>query len=144
MPSTLTITALSESQEGTIGNDWRYSLKASVYSGALTGEGTIDVAKHDLASGTTQEPPGPPAPLVLAAGEAGDEIHVDLRLTATEVDLLQNDEGTKAVSFKLQNPAAGAPAHAEEREVTVGVTEVPSGVGTAVFVLKLGLRLESS
>ena len=54
MGSTLTLRLISESQEGVIGDDWKYVLHAKVYNEGLTGEGSIDVKKHTLDSGQTQ------------------------------------------------------------------------------------------
>jgi hypothetical protein len=143
MACKITISLLSESQTGTIGNDWKYSLEAKIFSGALTGKGTINVAKHTLDSGKTQVPPGPPEPLVLAAGEPGDEILVDLRAAVAEVDLIKNDTAEMTSSFKLTCPAAGAAAVVEEREISLGVEEEPSGIGSAVFKLAFRVSLES-
>ncbi len=144
MPCTLTLSVLSENQEGDIGNDWKYTLSAKVYSGALTGQGAVEVAKHTLTSGTTQTPPGPPAAAVIAAGDAGADLKIELRLAAAEVDLLHNDTGEKAVDIRLTNPAAGASALVEEREISVGVTEAPSGIGNAVLTLKIRLELANA
>jgi len=147
MACKIAISLLSESQQGTIGNDWSYSLEAKVFgtrgSHALLGQGTIDVPKHRLDSGKTQVPPGPPKTLVLPAGEAGAEILVDLRVKAAEVDLLQNDTGEMTTSFKLTCPAAGGRPVIEEREVSLGVDERPSGIGQAVFKLSYRVTLES-
>ena len=143
MASTLTISLLSESQKGTIGNDWKYSLEAKVFSGGLKGKGTISVPKHTLDSGKTQAPPGPPQPLEIAAGEPGAEISLDLRLSVAEVDLLRNDTAEKTHSFKLTSPAAGGSPLVEERELTIGVSEEPSGIGNAVFKLAVRLTLAS-
>ena len=148
MACKLTVSLLSESQTGTIGNDWTYSLEVRVFrtdgDRALTGEGTISVPKHTLDSGKTQLPPGPPDALVLPAGEAGGGIFVDLRLAVAEVDLLQNDTADTTASFKMRCPAAGGPAVVEEREVWVSVAEQPSGVGRAVFRLNYRASLESA
>lgn len=144
MPSTLTMTVLSESQEGDIGDDWKYSLNAKVYSGALVGQGAIEVPKHNLGKGKTQEPPGPPGAAVIPAGEAGSEIQLQLKLSVAEVDLLKNDTGEKSISLSLTSPAAGEPPLVVEREITAGVSEAPSGVGNAVFKIAVRLVLESS
>ena len=143
MACKITISLLSESQKGTIGNDWKYTLEAKIFSGALTGKGKISVPKHTLDSGKTQLPPGPPEALVLPAGEAGEEVLVDLRISVAEVDLLQNDTAEMTSSFKLTSPLAGAAAVVEEREISLGVEEEPSGIGSAVFKLAFRVSLES-
>ncbi len=143
MACKITILLLSESQKGTIGNDWKYSFEARIFSGALTGEGTISVPTHRLDSGKTQVPPGPPEALVLPAGEAGAGILVDLRLKVAEVDPLMNDTAEMPTSFKLTCPAAGGAPVVEEREISLGVEEEPSGIGHAVFKLAYRVTLES-
>ena len=143
MACKITISPLSESQEGTIGNDWKYSIEAKIFSGALTGKGTIKVPKHRLDSGKPQVPPGPPEDLVLPAGEAGAEIRVDLRIKVAEVDLLQNDTAEMTSSFKRTCPPAGGAAVVEEREISLGVEEEPSGIGHAVFKLAYRGTVES-
>jgi hypothetical protein len=143
MACKITISLLHESQKGNIGNDWKYSLEAKIFSGALTGKGTISVPKHRLDSGKTQVPPGPPEALVLPAGEPGAEIRVDLRTKVAEVDVFQNDTAEMPSSFKLTCPAAGGAAVVEEREVSLGVEEEPSGIGHAVFTLAYRVTLES-
>ena len=143
MACKITILLLSESQKGTIGNDWKYSLEARIFSGAMTGEGTISVPKHRLDSGKAQVPPGPPEALVLPAGEAGAKILIDLRIKVAEVDLFQNDTAEMTTSFKLTCPAAGGAAVVEEREVSLGVEEEPSGIGHAIFHLAYRVTLEN-
>lgn len=143
MACTLTLTIVSESQEGTIGDDWKYDLEAKVFSGALVGHGNISVPKHTLASGDTQPPPGPPEPLVLSAGQPGDELRVQLHLKASEVDLLRNDVGETRVDFDVRCPPAGGAPVVVEREITVGVTEMPSQTATAEFKLVVTLSLTS-
>jgi len=143
MACKIAISLLSESQEGTIGNDWKYSVEAKVFSGPLTGEGAIQVRKHRLDSGKTQVPPGPPEDLVLPAGEAGDRIHVALRFNVAEVDLFKNDTGEATASLKLTCPPAGGAAVVEEREISIGVDEEPSGIGHAIFKLTYRVTLES-
>ena len=143
MACKITISLLSESQEGTIGNDWKYSLEARIFTKKLTGKGTIKVPKHRLDSGKPQVPPGPPEVLVLPAGEAGAKIRVDLRLKVAEVDLFVNDTGEMFTSFKLSCPLVGDAAVVEEREISTGVDEEPSGIGHAVFKLAYRVTLES-
>ena len=146
MACKITISLLSESQKGTIGNDWKYSLEAKVFgirgNHAMIGEGTIEVPKHRLDSGQTQEPPGPPKPLVISGAKPGAEILVDMRIKATEVDVLQDDTAELTTSFRTTCPEVGAPAVVVEREVSVGVEEEPSGVGLAVFKLRYRVTID--
>jgi hypothetical protein len=143
MACKITISVLSESQEGTIGKEWKYSIEAKIFSGALTGKGTLKVPKHRLDSGKTQVPPGPPEALVLPAGEAGAKIRVALRFEVAEVDLFKNDTGEMTASAKLTCPPAGGAAVVEEREISIGVDEEPSGIGHAIFKLAYRMTLES-
>ena len=135
MACKITFELLTESQTGTIGNDWKYELEAKIFSGRRIGEGTIKVKKHDLESGDTQKPPGPPAPMVLPAGEPGDDIRVALKLSVAEVDLFENDTGEMSTELRYTCPPAGSNPIVEERELSVGVVEQPSGIGTAEFTL---------
>jgi hypothetical protein len=144
MACKITILLLSESQEGTIGNDWKYDLEAKIFSGPRIGKGTIRVRKHTLESGLKLEPPpGPPEPLVLPAGEPGGKIRVDLRLSVAEVDLIENDTGEMSISVRLTCPGIGEPPVVEEREISVGVSEQPSGIGSASFKLALRMTVEN-
>ena len=144
MACKITIQLLTESQEGTIGNDWKYDLEAKIFSGRKIGEGTISVRKHNLESGEKREPPGPPEPLVLPAGEPGDNLRVELKLSVAEVDLFENDTGEMSSTIKLTCPAEGRSPVVHEREISVGVTEQPSGIGGAVFKLALRMTLEAA
>lgn len=149
MACTMTFSFLQESLSGKIGDDWKYSVHVQIYgagagSHAIISEGTLEVPEHNLKPGTTQAPPGPPEPLVLPAGAAGQDIRVELRFAAAEVDLVINDTGSKPASFTMTNPAAGAPAVAQEREISIGVEEEPSGIGTGVLTLKYRYEVASS
>ena len=87
MSCRLTMTLVSECQEGNIGEDWKYALDVEVQSGELRGQGSVSVAKHNLPSGIVREPYGSPAPQVLLTGECSDDLMLRMRLVATEVDL---------------------------------------------------------
>ena len=60
MACKVNMSLLTESQEGNIGSDWKYTVEAKVFNEGLKGTGSISVAKHILKSGTTQEPPTAP------------------------------------------------------------------------------------
>ena len=55
MACTLPVTLISESQDGDIGDDWRYELEVKNFSGGLTDDATISVPKHQLSPGATIE-----------------------------------------------------------------------------------------
>ena len=144
MPCKITILPVSETQEGNIGNDWKFDLEAKIFSGPRIGQGTISVPKHTLESGQKLEPPhGTPEPLVLPAGEPGGDITVDLKMSVAEVDLIENDTAEISSLLRLTCPGAGEPPVVEERELSVGVTEQPSGFGSATFKLALRMTLEN-
>lgn len=143
MPCTLTIAVLSENQEGNVGKDWKYTLEAKVFAGALVGQGALQVPEHLLASGETRTPGADARTAIALNADAGAKLNVELHLVATEVDVLRDDVGEKRASFAMQTPAAGAAPVVQEREITAGVTEEPSGAGNAVLTLKLRLTLES-
>lgn len=144
MACKISISFLTESVTGDIGDDWKYSLAAKVFgagegSHALISQGELAVPEHNLKPGTTQPAPEGTEPLVLDAGDAGRDIRVELRFAAVEVDVLQNDTGELASSFTATCPAAGADPVVMERDISIGVEEAPSGIGTAV--LKLTYRI---
>jgi hypothetical protein len=143
MACKVTLTLLTESQQGNIGDDWKYDLEAKVFNEGLKGTGNIKIKKHTLSSGATQEPPGPPAPVEIPAGEGGTELMVRLTLHATEVDFFKSDSGETQVNFHMPAPSAGSAPIVRETEVSVGVRESP-GLMDETAVLTLALRLEAS
>ncbi len=54
MTCKLTMTLISEHQEGNCGNDWKYDLDAKVFHEGLKGEGRVSVPKHTLDAGRRQ------------------------------------------------------------------------------------------
>ena len=140
MGSKLTLRLVSESQEGKIGDDWKYTLSAKVYNEGLKGEGSISVKKHTLATGTTQEPPGPPEALVMNAGESGKSLNIKLHLHATEVDLFKSDSGEHSLQVSMNTPQPGGEPITLNTDISVGVQESPGFVDqTAILTLKLEL-----
>lgn len=123
MKGKVTLSVLSESHEGNAGNDWKYQLQAKVFNRGLKGKGVIKVEKHDLPSGASQAPPGPPAPVAIAAGDYNNEIKIKLRLEAHEVDLFRNDVGLTDVDLYLACPGPGAEPLVHERDISVGVSD---------------------
>jgi hypothetical protein len=143
MACTVTLTLLSESQQGNIGDDWKYNLEAKVFNQGLQGTGTIAVPKHTLSSGASQEPPGPPAPVEITAGDGGTELMIRLTLTATEVDFFKSDSGETQINFHMPAPSPGSAPIARETEISVGVRESP-GLMDETAVLTLQLKLVAS
>lgn len=138
MEGKVTLSVLSESHEGSAGNDWKYQLEAKVFNRGLKGQGLITVKKHQLPSGVTQAPPGPPAAVEIPVGDYSNEIKVKLRLVATEVDLFQNDVGVTDIDLYLNCPGPGAEPLVHERDLSVGVSD--SG-RDSVVVIKVRLVL---
>ena len=141
MEGKVTLSVLSESHEGTAGNDWKYQIEAKVFNRGLKGQGIIEVRKHNLPSGTTQAPPGPPDAIEVPAGDCNDEIKVKLRLKAIEVDLFRNDVGVTDIDLYLNCPGPGAEPLVHERDLSVGVSD--SGRDSVVTIkVKLVLSCE--
>jgi hypothetical protein len=140
MTRKVTVSVISERQDGKIGDDWRYEVEARVFNQGLKGKGTIKVEKHTLASGVTMEPHGSPDALVLDVGEGGSELKVWLKLIATEVDLFRNDTGESDLNFSLVCPSPGETAIVVEKEISCGVTEKPVlADNTSIFTVLVRL-----
>ena len=139
----VTVSVLSEGQEGDIGDDWKFDLAVKVFNQGFKGEGNIKVKKHSLPAGVVQDPPGPPEPLVLQAGEGEQNILIRLTLVATEVDLFQNDSGTVESDLTCPCPTVEDRISAHQTELSVGVRESPGFLNqVAVFTLKLRIVIE--
>jgi len=140
MKGKVTFSVLTESHEGPIGEDWRYWIEAKVFNQGLQGQGTIKVEKHSLPSGTTQEPPGPPAPVEMSAGDYYNQLKIKLTLEATEVDLFRNDVGKTDIDLNLDCPKPGESPRTYDKEISVGVVESPGITGeTSIVTLKVRL-----
>jgi len=143
MEGKVTFSILTENHEGPIGEDWRYWIEAKVFNRGLQGQGTINVEKHNLPSGTTQAPPGPPEPIEIPAGDHNNQLKVKLTLEATEVDLFRNDVGKTDIDLYLDCPGPGESQRVHEREISVGVVESPGITGeTSIVTLKIRLVLD--
>jgi hypothetical protein len=123
MEGKVTLSVLKESHEGNAGNDWKYQLEAKVFSRGLKGQGVIKVGKHDLPSGVTQTPPGPPAAVEIPISDCSDEIKIKIRLEAVEVDLFRNDVGLTDIDLYLKFPGPGAEPLVHDRDISVGVSD---------------------
>ena len=140
MACKVNLSLLTESQVGNIGNDWKYSVEAKVFNQGLKGSGNIDVARHSLESGTTQEPPGPPADVDIPAGKCGSRLMIKLKLDATEVDFFKNDSGTHTINLKMACPGEGNTPQVLEADISIGVRESPGLIDeNAIFTLRVRL-----
>lgn len=142
MSCTLTMKLVSESQEGNIGEDWRYDLDVRVSSGGQQGQGRIKVPKHNLPSGLVQEPHGSPEPQVVFTGDCEDALHVEMRLVATEVDMFVNDVGKVRKELIIQCPGVSGTTVTKDCDIEVGVREMPRIFPQkAVFTLRVRFML---
>ncbi len=145
MEGKVVFSVIKENHEGPIGDDWRYWIEAKVFNQGLQGRGTIKVAKHSLPTGTTQEPPGPPEPVEIPAGDASNPLKIKLTLEATEVDLFRNDVGKTDIDVILQCPGPGQAPLVHEHDISVGVVESPGITGeTSIITLTVRLVLSCS
>jgi hypothetical protein len=118
-------------------------VEAKVFNEGLKGKGTIKVPKHTLSSGVTQEPPGPPEPVVMEAGHCGDDVLVRIQVNATEVDWLIHDKGSASLDVAIKCPGEGAAPITKEAEISVGVRESPGLSGeTSIFRVLVRLVAE--
>jgi len=145
MSCRLTMTLISESQEGNIGEDWKYKIDASVVSDGDKGQGSISVAKHNLPSGVVREPHGSPPPQVLFTGDCSGELQVHINLVATEVDLFINDVGKLKRELVIQCPGPAGGTVTKELDLAVNVRESPPILPQkAVFTLRVRFQLTCS
>jgi len=142
MICTLTMTLISETQEGDIGEDWKYDLAVKVFNGKLDGEATVKVPKHNLPSGIVRVPHGAPEPVVLFRGECDEPLLVRMNLTATEVDMFVNDVGKACKDLQIERPLPGTEKVTKEVDIAAGVRESPGIVPkTAVFTVRVRFTL---
>ncbi len=144
MTCKLTMTLISEGQEGNCGDDWKYDLDLKVFNQGLKGTGSISVPKHTLYPGMVQEPHGSPDPIIIFAGECLTELLVRLELTATEVDMFVNDVGKASKDIKIEIPGPGGHTVTQEVEIAAGVRESPGVLDkNSVLTLRVRITLES-
>src|SRR5262245_14141744 len=98
MECKITVSVVEESLAGDIGDDWEYSVTATVLdaTGAATASGRISVQEHRLKPGTSQPPPQAVG-VKIPAGACGRAPKVELALDVSEVDWLVNDPASKTV-----------------------------------------------
>ena len=143
MSCTLTAMLISESQEGNIGEDWKYDLDVKVSSGDQKGRGRFKVPKHNLPSGMVQEPHGSPPPQAVFTGECVDELKVAMRLVATEVDMFVNDVGKIDRDLIIKCPGVAGTTVTKDCDIEVLVREMPRILPQkALFTLRVRLTLQ--
>ncbi len=142
MTCSLTMTLISEHQEGECGDDWKYELGVKVFNQGLQGEGLFSVPKHTLQAGVVEKPHGLPEPLLVFAGECTGELLVKMHLEATEVDLFVNDVGKASMVFKLECPGSAGGSVTKEVEIAAGVREAPAFLNKdSVFTVQVRFDL---
>lgn len=138
----VTMSLVSERQDGPIGDDWKYEVEAKVFNEGLKGKGQIKVPKHTLPEGSTQDPPGPPTPVVMEGGECGGTILVRVVVNATEVDMFISDKGSSSLDITMKCPGAGEAPITKDTEVSVGVRESP-GISGETSIFRVVIRLQA-
>ena len=144
MSCKVTMTVVSETQEGNIGDDWKYDLEAKVFCEGLQSDTTLSIPRHQLKSGEVQSPFGNPSPLVLFEGECEEELLLRLKLSVTEVDFLISDRGEVSKDIRLEMPCQGKTGYSRDFDIAAGVRESPGiRYKNAVFTLRLRLLVET-
>src|SRR5437867_1723209 len=141
MECKLTVSVVEESLVGDIGDDWEYSVTATVFDakGGTTGSGKIRVEEHRLTPGTSQPPPKVVG-VRIPAGACGTPAKVGLTVDVKEVDWLVDDLATKTVVVPIDSPGVGKPPFTKEVVIPIQVREQPRVLGgEATFKLKVRL-----
>lgn len=142
MTCTLTMMLISETQEGNVGEDWKYSVAVRAIDGDQEGKGSISVPKHVLPSGDVQAPHGTPGPVTIFHGECAKGFLLRMKLTATEVDMFMNDVGTAEKDLRIDCPGPGGGKVTKEVDIAAGVRESPGILPqTAVFTVRVRFTL---
>jgi hypothetical protein len=141
----VTVSVISESVTGDIGDDWEYQIAgATIGDDGLPQAGTLRMPEHEVDPGASPKPPPEPNAFTLNAGQCGALANVTLTITATEVDLLFDDTATSTFPVSIQCPGPGAGRNAKEQDVAVTVKEnlgIATG-GRAKLHLKLSIVAE--
>ena len=145
MSCKVTVTLVSETQEGNVGDTWKYDLEAKLFCEGLRGEATISVPKHQLSHGEVKRPHTDPPPVVLFEGDCEDELLLRLKLNVTEIDFLINDSGEASKDIRLEKPCHGKSEISHDFDIAAGVRESPGILNkNAVFTLRLRILVERS
>ncbi|MDT8321043.1 MAG: hypothetical protein RQ826_11010 [Xanthomonadales bacterium] len=142
MSCKLTMSLISESQQGNCGDDWKYDVEAKIFHEGLKGEVAFRVPKHTLDAGAVEEPYGAPEPVTVDIGECNKDVLVRMRLTATEVDLFKNDVGHSQVDVKVPFPGPGSDSVVKDVDISAGVRESPGIMNkNSVFTVRVRFML---
>ena len=143
MTCNLTMTLISETQEGNIGEDWKYELDVKVLSEDAQGQGSVSVPKHNLPSGEIREPFGAPAPQTIFSGDCSGQLTLRIHLTAIEVDMFVNDVGREKKDLIIDCPGPAGGKITKEVDIAVEVREMPPILPKkALFTLRVRFALE--
>jgi hypothetical protein len=142
MTCKLTMTLISETQEGNVGEDWKYQLDVKVQADGDESTGSFSVPKHNLPSGEIRAPHGAPAPQVIFSGDCKDQLTLSMKLTATEVDVFINDVGIFKRDLTIECPGPAGGTVTKELDLAVPVREMPPILPKkAVFTLRVRFAL---
>jgi len=143
MTCKLTMTLISETQQGNIGEDWKYQLDVKVLAPDAEGKGSVSVPKHNLPAGEIREPHGAPPPQTIFSGDCSGQLTVRMHLTAIEVDVFVNDVGRKKKDLIIDCPGPAGGRVTKEVDIAVDVRESPPILPKkAVFTLRVRFALE--
>jgi len=142
MTCKLTMTLISEHQEGQCGEDWKYDVEVQVFHEGLQGGGKISVPKHILEGGQVRMPHGTPEPLVVYSGECLTELLVRMQLTATEIDMFVNDVGKATKEVNIECPGPRGDKVTKEVDIVAEVHEAPAILNkTSMFTVRVRFTL---
>src|SRR5687767_192713 len=139
MECKLTVSVVEESVDGDIGDDWEYTVTATVIDakGRSIEAGRIRVPEHRLKPGAAQPPPQA-AGVKIRAGACGSFPKVELRVDVNEVDWLVDDPATSTVMVPIESPREGKPPFTKDATISIRVRERPKLLGgEATFKLTM-------
>lgn len=141
----VTVSVISESVTGDIGDDWEYKISgASVGDDGLPQVGHVNMPEHEIEPDASPKPPPEAKGFTVNAGECGGATQVTLTVTAKEVDWLIPDTAPpNVVTITINCPGPGAPRVTQVKDVTLTVKEKPGFLGgRAQLHLKLSIVAE--
>ena len=142
MTCKLTMTLISEHQEGECGKTGNMTWTSRSFMKACKGEGQVSVPKHNLEPGSVKEPYRLTRAPGRFSGECLTELLVRMQLTATEVDLFVNDVGKASKDIRIECPGPRAEKVTKEVDIAAGVREAPAILNkNSVFTVRVRFTL---